>query len=191
LPWHVNGTLSPPEAALVTAHLAECSECRAALEAESALCDQVASLEVEVEDRWAAMRQRIEAGTARPKVERLSMFRRPVALGWMVAGQAAVAACAVLAFMAIPAAAPQPAYKLLGAPAEAASGNVILLFSPGTTERQLRETLEAAQGRIVDGPTASGAYVIHVPDAERAGALERLRAVPHVALAEPISGDGG
>ena len=191
LPWHVTGTLSPPEAALVTAHLAECGECRAALETETALRDQVASLEVDVEDRWAAMRERIGAGTARPKVERLSVFRRPVALGWMLAGQAAVAACAVIAFMAVPPAAPEPAYKLLGAPTEAAGGNAIILFSPGTSEQQLRDTLDEAHGRIVDGPTASGAYVIHLPDAERAPVLERLRALPYVTLAESIAGDSG
>jgi anti-sigma factor RsiW len=31
LPWHVNGSLEPGEAALVEAHLAECAECRATL----------------------------------------------------------------------------------------------------------------------------------------------------------------
>ena len=191
LPWHVTGTLTPPEKTLVTAHLAECAECRAGLVTETALRDHVAGLEVGVEDRWAVLRERIEVGRAGPRVARLSAFRRPVALGWMLAGHAAVAACAVLAFMTVPRAAPEPSYKLLGAPAEAASGNVILLFGPDTTEQQLRDTLEAARGRIVDGPTASGAFVIRVPDAERTAALERLRALRHVALAEPISGGGG
>ena len=192
LPWHVNGTLAPPEEALVSAHLAECAECRAELQAETALRDQVASLEVSVEDGWAVLRERIEAGSRRPRVERLSVLRRPVAFGWMLAGQAAVAACAVVAFMAVPRPAPEPdaAYHLLGSPSEAERGNAILLFGPGATESQLRATLEQAGARIVDGPTASGAYVIRLPQAGLTRALERLRTMPHVALAEPIAGGG-
>jgi hypothetical protein len=195
LPWHLNGTLTPPERALVDAHLAECGECRADLEAEAVLQGQFANLQVGTDvdpDRgWAVLRTRVAAGAGEAKVERLPLLRRRVALGWMLAGQAAVAACAAIAFMAVPRAEPEPGYRLLGSPAQPAGGNAIVLFTPDATEHDLRAALQQAGGRIVDGPTASGAYVIRVPEAELGRALDHLRAAPAVTLAEPISsGDG-
>ncbi|MEO8374128.1 MAG: zf-HC2 domain-containing protein [Sphingomonas bacterium] len=58
LPWYVNGTLDPAEAALVEAHLANCADCRADLDADRALGRQVAGLSLDVEHGWAAMRAR-------------------------------------------------------------------------------------------------------------------------------------
>ena len=195
LPWYLNGTLTPPEQALVVAHLAECGECRADLAAETALQGQLADLQVGTEadaDRgWAVLRARVAAGAGEAKVERLPLLRRRVALGWMLAGQAAVAACAVIAFMAVPRAEPEPGYRLLGSPPQPAGGNAIVLFTPDATEQDLREALQQAGGRIVDGPTASGAYVIRVPEAELDRALDYLRGTPEVTLAEPISSGGG
>jgi hypothetical protein len=40
--------------------------------------------------------------------------------------------------------------------------------------------------RIVDGPTASGAYVVRITPASRAQALDGLRSTPQIVLAEPI-----
>jgi hypothetical protein len=73
----------------------------------------------------------------------------------------------------------------------ATAGNAIVLFSPDTTDRALRGALEQAHARLVDGPTASGAYIVHVPPQDRADALAGLRASPDVVLAEPIDAAGG
>jgi hypothetical protein len=40
--------------------------------------------------------------------------------------------------------------------------------------------------RIVDGPTASCAYVVRITPASRAQALDGLRSTPQIVLAEPI-----
>ena len=78
------------------------------------------------------------------------------------------------------------AYHALGAAPAPALGNVVVIFRPDTSERELRQTLVANHARLVDGPTAADAYVLHVPAAERAGALTRLRGRADIVLAEPI-----
>ena len=40
--------------------------------------------------------------------------------------------------------------------------------------------------RVVDGPTASGAYVVRIAPDRRGQAIDGLRATPQVVLAEPI-----
>jgi hypothetical protein len=81
-------------------------------------------------------------------------------------------------------------YRLLGSGETAVAGNVIVMFAPDTTDRELRATLEQVGGKIVDGPTASGAYMIRVASAERPAALARLRAASPVVLAEPVDATG-
>ena len=44
LPWYVNGTLEGAELALIEAHLDECAECRADLEAERLLAAEFAAM---------------------------------------------------------------------------------------------------------------------------------------------------
>ena len=54
------------------------------------------------------------------------------------------------------------------------------------TEQQMRVVLTANDARLVDGPTAAGAYVLRVEDARRDEALQRLRQSGQIVLAEPI-----
>jgi hypothetical protein len=77
-------------------------------------------------------------------------------------------------------------YLALGAAPGATAGNVVIIFRPDTLESTLREALNASDARVVDGPTPAGAYVLHVPDAERPAALAELRRRAEVTLAEPI-----
>jgi len=190
MPWHVNGTLDAAEAALLEAHLTECAECRADLEAESALRAMVAAMPHDATPAEPARLPRLRqpAPLAAPR----RFFARRVPLGWMLAGQAAAAA--VVAFvLVVPQSQPavDPAYRLLGSDEQAAAGNVIVLFAPDSAEHELREALGQVGGRLTDGPTASGAYVIRVNAADRPAALERLRGMRQVVLAEPIDADGG
>lgn len=185
LPWRVNGTLEPAEADWFDAHLAECAECRADLAANLALRDQVAGLPAELPTGRTRVFDRLEA--ARPRSAPVwGLFRRRIALGWALAGQTAFAAVAVALFLAVSGDRPEAGYELLGSASETAQGNVIVLFAPDTAERDIRAALGSAGGRLVDGPTASGAWMVRVPDIERGAAIERLRGMPQVILAEPI-----
>jgi len=186
LPWYVNGTLDPAETALVEAHLAGCADCRADLAADRALGRQVADLSMDVEHGWAAMRARMETTPQQRSASPIRFLRRPVAIGWAVAGQ--LAAAALIVAIALPArhAPTDASYHALGAATVAEPGNLIIQFKPDVTEGNMRAAFVRSGSRVVDGPTASGAYVLRVDGNRRDTALNQLRATPGIALAEPI-----
>ena len=186
LPWYVNGTLDPAETALVEEHLAACADCRADLEADRALGRQVADLSMDVEHGWAAMRARMETTPQLRSASPMRFLRRPVAIGWAVAGQ--LAAAALIVAIALPArhAQTDADYHVLGSATVAAPGNLIIQFKPDVTEGAMRAAFMRTGSRVVDGPTASGAYVLRVDGNKRDAALNQLRATPGIALAEPI-----
>ncbi|HET9161658.1 MAG TPA: hypothetical protein VFN88_13690, partial [Caulobacteraceae bacterium] len=67
---------------------------------------------------------------------------------------------------------------------------MVVLFKPDTTEQQMRVILSAQSARLVDGPTAAGAYVVRVDDGDPAVAIKALRESSQVVLAEPLANDG-
>lgn len=187
MPWFVNGSLNASDEELVRTHCRECGECRADIAREKELREAIATLPAGADRGWAGLRDK--ALQRPPPAERGigRSLRRPVALGWALAGQLAVAASVAVAFLTLAPAAPEPGYRLLASPDQADSGNVIVLFSPDTTEATLRYTLKAVDARIVGGPTASGAYVLRVAERDQAKAISGLRAAGAVLLAEPLS----
>ncbi len=186
LPWYANGTLDPSERELVQGHLEGCPECRADLEANAALASHVASLPTDIEEGWAALRAKMAAIPPRPRRKPLQFLRRPVAIGWALAGQLAAAALILGVAVSLPQPPAEPAYRVLGTSPSPAPGNIILLFRPDATEQQMRAILTKTEGRLVDGPTASGAYVVRVPEPDRPDVLKQLRAKDEILLAEPI-----
>jgi hypothetical protein len=80
-----------------------------------------------------------------------------------------------------------PAYHVLGA-GPAAGGNMVVMFQPNISERELRHILQAQNARIVDGPTVTDAWLLSVPTERHAQVLQALRANPAVRLAEPLEG---
>lgn len=185
LPWRVNGTLEAGEAALFDAHLETCAECRADFEANLALREKYATLPLEPQ---SAVRQPIRARQA-SKIASASRFGflGRASRSWAVPA-AVAAAAAVVVFLALPSDGQKDDYHLLASDAGARHGNAIVLFAPDTAERDLRAALNRAGAKLVDGPTASGAYVVELSASQRAAALEHLRASRHVVLAEPIDG---
>lgn len=198
LPWYVTGTLDEDEAAAVEAHLAECDECRADLATERALGSEVALASMDVDQGWAAMRERI-AGAApaaalpTPQSDKVVPLRRKpllgrrISIGWALAAQAAALAL-VVGGVAATWPAPDHVYHALGAAPSPQAANAIVIFRPDATERAIRAALTLNSATLVGGPTASDAYVLHVDPARRADALASLRANRDVVLAEPIDG---
>ena len=80
-------------------------------------------------------------------------------------------------------------YRALGSAPAAAPGNIIVIFRPTASEQELRAALTQSGARVVDGPTASDAFVLRVAPAERTAALARLKANRQVMMAEPIDPD--
>jgi hypothetical protein len=183
LPWYVNGTLEPEDTALFETHLNDCDECRADLAANRALRELYAATPVA---GLAARPAQLTPARGSPQ----PMWR--LSSGWARVTQVALAAAAAVALIVVVAPRPEDSgYRLLGSDDAVQVGNAIVLFSPDTTERDLRAALTRAGARLVDGPTASGAYVVLVPEQRRAEALADLRALPQVVLAEPVDAAGG
>ena len=186
LPWYVTGQLDAAEATRVEAHLDECAECEAEIRFEERLEAEVARLPLDVEQGWARMRQRLAEDRPGRRMANAITARAPW-LGWGVAAAMMLSIGVIMSPALRPAAAPD-AYHTLGAAPAAAAGNVVVIFRPDTTERQMREALRASNARLVDGPTQADAYVLQIPAARRELALATLRARHEVVLAEPIDG---
>ena len=188
LPWLVNGTLAPEEVAVLEDHLEECAECRAELQAERQLAREFASMDVGLDSDWTSIEQSPDA--ERPIIIRPdAWWRRKVPAAWAVAGPLAAAAAMALVFINV--APPQPLdqkYHALGAATAARPANVVVLFESESREKDVRAALDAADARLVDGPTETGAYLLSVDGNKREQALKTLRDSNAIALAEPIDG---
>jgi len=160
----------------------------------------VADLPVETAPAWEQLKKNLPRRTPTRPVREPT--RRPTpwpwlagwrpgaqALGWATAVQFALLLVlgGVLVLRPVQPAQPlAPAYQTLGAAPAPAAGNLIVIFRPDTPEKALRGILNASRARLVDGPTAADAYVLHVAPGERAAVLISLRARREVVLAEPI-----
>jgi len=192
LPWYVTGQLDAPEHAQVEEHLNGCAECQAEVRFQRRLEAELPHPPMmDVEQSWQRMRRQLDRDQAPVGLgARLAAIKPGLARGWRVGGPWlgwGLAACmALVAGASAPLSSGLAAYHALGAAPAPALGNVVVIFRPDTSERELRQTLVANHARLVDGPTAADAYVLHVPAAERAGALTRLRGRADIVLAEPI-----
>ena len=198
LPWYVSGTLDTAEAAMVEAHLIECAECRGELEFERAMGRRIGGLSMDVEQGWAAMRQRLESAAEKTSVPMpvstsarvIPFLRRRVTLGWAIAGQAAAAVLVLVAVGSLRQVPDVAEYHALGTASVERAGNMVVLFRPETAERDIRTLLDGAQARVVEGPLTTGAWVLRVDSARRDAVIAQLRTSPRISLAEPLDGDG-
>ncbi len=194
MPWYASGQLDPDDRLQVEAHLAECEECRADLALERKLGTEIARLPIDAGMDWETFSRGLETPPSEPEPrgKLLPLVRRAIArpgrTGWFLSAQAALVAA--FAVLVVPVLKPAPApYHALGSAPPPATGNAIVIFRPDTSEQALRQTLNANGARLVDGPTAADAYVLHLPAERRDTVLVRLRADHDVVLAEPINAD--
>jgi len=190
LPWFVNGTLDAGEYAQVERHLATCIACTQdalMLRELQAIYDEDKK-HYRVSDAGIANEHqhidRLQSTRDRPP-SRASAARRPVRW-WQMLLVAQTTVIVLLAAAFLVQSGPRYYYTLSASPPpptpEAA---VVVVFDANRSERELRELLRSAHARIVDGPTREGAYTLHVPSAEQAQAIVRLRQLPWVRFAEP------
>ena len=182
LPWYLTRRLDSEDLARVEAHLAGCPGCREELELEQRLqAAQPLSPEGDAERGLVRMRELIRATTPRERPVRAPALR------WMLWGLGAqFAVIAVLAMLLVLPRTGDDAYRTLGTPAAAVAGNAVVMFKPDASEQQIRAALRSSGARLVDGPTASNAYLLSVPSVGHAAAIARLRAQPGVSLAESL-----
>jgi Putative zinc-finger len=198
LPWHANGSLGADEACWVAAHVSACPRCQADLAIEQRLCAAHALLPTagEAHRGFEALRRRIDSPSpwARGKARAQRLLQ-----GWRASSpwlRGAVVVQGLLLALTTTgwtwlASQPEEAatYQALGnaVTSPAAGANLLLRFRPDASERDMRAALQDSGARIVDGPTVTGAYLLIVPPAQAALALQRLRAAPVVELAESLA----
>ncbi len=187
LPWYARGRLEPEEHARLEAHLADCAGCRDELELEHRLIPLLDEAPFDPERGWTRMKRRIAEGVEKDSrasdPRRLQRAVAPSWIGWAFAAQFLLIAAGggILAVWLQP-----DRFHTLSSPAATTAGDFVVIFTPETTEQGIRTILRANRARIVDGPSAPGAYVLATPADERDLLLSRLRNNPHIVLIEPL-----
>ncbi|WP_051780612.1 zf-HC2 domain-containing protein [Janthinobacterium agaricidamnosum] len=207
LPWMLEESLTGAELSMVRKHLLHCEECRADLAWQRQIQAARPPMQSapDVDRAFAALSGRLEpvARARRPR-HAVSEWLRNAGQNlwqggnggaqwqrWAMATQCAVIAGLALALLKPASDVPQQYHALsaAGSPATAAaaaSGNVMVLFKPDTTERELRRILQASGAHIVNGPTVTDAYLLYLPPAGLHAALLALRREPAVTLVAPL-----
>jgi anti-sigma factor RsiW len=188
LPWYVNATLDPGEAAQVERHLTFCADCRKESERLQAVADVQEEAWRPSPAHFARIMTRIEAPSFWQR--RVSWFKqtpRPVRFAFALQTVALVALVAVVALR-------PKVFETLSRPPAAASSRARLhvVFASDLSEEGLRRLLQGAQAIIVDGPSADGVYTVELslPAADRERAREiadRLAKDPRVRFAAPVA----
>jgi anti-sigma factor RsiW len=187
LPWLVNGTLDGDERKQVEQHVAECAQCQRELAWLRALQSQYRNDADNAQDIPHVMKRlrhrmgKIGAGNATPASLSSAWRRRGRRLAWLAAVQAAI----IVAMGTMLMQDRHAAYHTLSAPASKGS-LLVVVFDPHISEAQLRQLVRAGDGRIVGGPTETGAYLLSVPDEQAAATRKMLHDSPAVMLVENL-----
>jgi hypothetical protein len=187
LPWYAKDRLDPEDRARVETHLAACAECAVELKLEQTLAAEIADLPIATEQGWTRIRRRVarrrapwrDSGAARRAWRR---SRKAVAWSAVASALVVTALAATTTFRSLEA----PRYRTLASREATGPGSLVVIFRPDAREDDLRRLMLGANLRIVDGPTAAGAYVLRAPPSQQAASLGVLRHDPKVLLAQPI-----
>ena len=196
LPWLLNDTLTSAERSQVEAHLRSCAQCSAELEQQKQLQSHYSAaatpdLALDIGAAFARLLPRLDDQPVRSP-------RRPLwthqQVHWWQFGLAvqmgiilALSAALLLQLMPTTQNENVAAYRGLAATAQRATGDALVVFNPITSEAQMRATLQRVDARIVDGPTASGAFVVRFDGDPTAAMLASLRSDPAIVRVESLS----
>ena len=194
LPWFVNGTLEGEELALVQLHLGECPRCQQEVEWLREL--HAACIAGEAMPGASAafrnLRRQLEEPREADSIARLrrSWSRAQPWPRWAIAAQ--LVAIAVLSTLLLSGTDGPALYRTLGArnATVPATGSLIVVFDPATTEAEVHRILRGAGARIVDGPTQANAYVLEVPPGQTDRAAQAIKAERAALLVEPLGPQG-
>ena len=195
LPWFVNDTLDDQERARVERHLADCIACKQDLadlrELQSLYADEPVDLAASA--GLARTRRRIEQTESnrqpRQRSQGVDVQSRRTRYWWgaMLIAQAVIIVLLSAAFLTRPE--PRYYHTLAASPAAAKkAAALVVVFAADRPEGEIRDLLRGLHARIVDGPSAEGAYTLEVAAEEAERALTELRRRTWVRFAEPGAG---
>ena len=189
LPWYATGEIEPADRALVERHIASCERCQRQVAIERRLIDEFQAFDPQVDSGWARLRGRLDAPAARASWPAIG----PLFAGWRkqlsrpAMGSFAIAQ---LVFVVIAGglllSLDRTSYQGLSSPPQRPAANLLVMFTEGSSEADLRKLLQANGATFVGGPTEAGAYLLHVPATGRLKAVAAFRSDPHVTMAQPI-----
>lgn len=172
-------TLDASDRALVRQHAAACQQCRDDLAFQRRLkaVEPEAGPMPDMDDALARLMPRLEPAAQVPGRRRAANW-----LAWAVAAQ-----FLVIAGLGWDRARQPEEFRLLGeAAAQAPAANLVVQFDAQAREREVQAILASQGARVVDGPTVTQAWLLHVPPARIDATLRALRADPRVSMAEPL-----
>ena len=196
LPWLVNETLEGDELAFVRRHLDECPDCRQEVEWLRELHAACIAGEA-VPGASAAfrnLRRELEAppGASRDTIARLRRSQGRTRRWWQWALAAEFALIIVLGGLLLTSTEGPVLYRTLGAgdAGKPATGSLVVVFDPATSQADVQRILRSAGARIVDGPTQANAYVLEVPVGQTDRAARAIKAERATLLIEPLGPKG-
>lgn len=213
LPWIVTGRIAAADKQRIERHLLECAECRAELEAQRSLCEQVRrddSVMLAPQSSFQKLMERIDSGE--PPIGEDSSIEMPAdapapavssspkrAPRWLAIA-AAVQALAIGGLLALVwqmrhAEMSAPRFTTQSSAAAPAPSGIVLrvVFRPEMTNAELQDLLHGVDAHVVAGPTEAGVYSLQLaegtPGREVGEALAKVRANPNVVFAEHVSAE--
>jgi hypothetical protein len=193
LPWFVMGTLDDEDRSLVDEHMRTCLICQREVQwherLRAAHDEPVPAFDAE--RAFAALRARMNASS--PVAARSSPSReRSWDWPWMKWALAAQFVLIIGLGITLALSRSEPTtYHALGQPGGAQAGaRLVVVFAPQASEEEMRRILQQSGTRIVDGPTATDAYILAVAPENAEHALQALRAERSVHLVQALGAGG-
>jgi len=201
LPWYVNGTLSVADRVTVSSHLQECPSCRTELDELVRVDNQIkqtVSAGPVPSTRLAQTvfaRVRQEAQQGQEEVRRTSpVMTEPSTLiadidRWLrnlfvpqwIPTLVATLLVAQLGVLLWTLSQPSPPIDVGGSVASRGLGlpkaRLRVEFQPFASMQQIQTLLQDVHGRVVDGPTTEGAYIMEIPASDPAAIEQNLQAL--------------
>jgi hypothetical protein len=182
LPWPLNDTSSPAQRAEVGTHLRACVQCRAELERQQELMSRYVASSVPecataAEAPLARLLARLDDESARTAMPRRKMAARwwQFAIALQMGVILALGTTLWLQLDSTPRTDLPATYRGLATSAQRTAGDALVVFDPNASEADIRRALQHAGARIVDGPTATGAYFVRLDRDPMQPALAALR----------------
>lgn len=198
LPWYANNTLQADEQQLVRAHLQTCTACQDDLQWQQKLKagEPAASTVPNVDRALARLLPKLDGQVPAAKVNNTNNFmaglrtlftadgKAPARWGMAVMAAQTAVIVGLVAFMALPRQ-DDSSYRVLGN-GERSSGNIVVVFKPETTVKDIQRIMSINDARIIDGPTVTNAYLLNVDDARLEQSIRELRSEAGIELVESL-----